>query len=222
MEIPWTEGPKNYHEYENEYLQIYRLPLYTKALTHLREHGHVYACTCSRSRVAAQNEGGMYPGTCRDLGIPLDTPGVAWRLFTDTRELTVKTLSGTVKTALPSAIQDFIVRKKDGFPAYQLASLVDDIHFDVDLIVRGDDLWHSTLAQVYLSSLIEANTFSDATFHHHKLLSVDGEKLSKSAGATSIQYLRGQHKSPADIYVLIAEMLGVEEPVPDFETLSKA
>jgi glutamyl-tRNA synthetase len=116
----------------------------------------------------------------------------------------------------------FVVRKKDGYPAYQLTSVLDDIYFGADLIVRGQDLWASTLAQHYLSINMNAGTFRDITFFHHPLLMASGDKkLSKSAGDTSINYLRSQGKKPADIYSAIAGMLGSYEPVKTWGELAE-
>lgn len=118
--------------------------------------------------------------------------------------------AGSVEAGLPVEMRDFVVRKRDGFPAYQLSSLVDDLHYGVDLIVRGEDLWASTLAQLYLSYPLDAAGFPGAAgfrevrFYHHPLLTAGGEKLSKSAGATSIQYLRRQGLGAEEIYGLIA------------------
>jgi len=100
----------------------------------------------------------------------------------------------------------FVVRKKDGFPSYQLTSVADDIHFGIDLIVRGADLWDSTLAQLYLASATGLGTFSNCTFYHHPLLADEhGAKLSKSAGATSIHYLRTLGRSPGQIWTMLAK-----------------
>lgn len=117
-------------------------------------------------------------------------------------------------------MQYFVVRKKDGFPAYQLTSVLDDVHYGVDLIVRGEDLWASTLAQLYLASLLTPDSFISNTFYHHPLLhEAPGKKLSKSAGATSIQHLRKQGAAPADIYAMIAAALAINTPVESWQTL---
>jgi len=223
LEIPWDEGPRNYSEYENEYSQLHRMELYQNALLQLKDSGQVFACTCSRAEVRRNNKDDIYPGTCRDKAIPLDTKDVSWRLKTDNaKEIRVNTLQeGLIKTALPANMQDFIVRKKDGFPAYQLTSVIDDLHFGVNLIVRGRDLWPSTLAQIYLSSQLKANGFQNCTFHHHDLLTeTTGVKLSKSAGDTSVKYLREQEKKPGDVYSEIAKMLGFNEQVNNWRELA--
>jgi glutamyl/glutaminyl-tRNA synthetase len=95
---------------------------------------------------------------------------------------------------------------------------VDDIHFGVDLVVRGEDLLESTVAQLYLSTKLQPNNFAETAFYHHKLMhDSEGEKLSKSVGATSIQYLRGQGHKPSDIYTLLAKMLSIPEPVANWQ-----
>lgn len=224
MEIPWDEGPRNYAEFEKEFSQLHRLPLYEKALLQLREQGSVFACTCSRTQILALSPDGVYPGTCRNKGIPLDTKDACWRLRTDNRELRVKTVDqAIISDILPGSLKDFIVRKKDGFPAYQLTSLADDLYWNVDLVVRGEDLWPSTLAQQYLATVLNKPAFSGIRFFHHPLLTgKDGLKFSKSAGATSIQFLRKEGKKPADIYAMIAGMMSLAEPVRDRQSLARA
>lgn len=222
LEIPWHEGPRNFHEYEAEYSQIYRLGLYNDALKELSDGGHVFACTCSRTRIRANNPDEIYPGTCRAKAIPLDAKDACWRLKTDDlKQIAINTLNkGMIKISLPETMQDFVVRKKDSYPAYQLASVIDDLHFGIDLVVRGEDLYNSTLAQAYLASVLQAGDFKKITFNHHLLLTaLSGEKLSKSAGDTSIRYLREHGKKPRDIYTEIAGMLGIREAVKDWRQL---
>ncbi|MES2275231.1 MAG: glutamate--tRNA ligase family protein [Bacteroidota bacterium] len=223
LEIPYDEGQQNLEEYEAEWSQVHRMDMYNAALQQLKEQDAVFACTCSRAQIRAINPDDTYPGTCRHKNIPLDAENVSWRLKTDTNEvLNIKTFSGeTIQTTLPATMQYFVVRKKDGYPAYQLTSVLDDIHFGIDLIVRGQDLWASTLAQYYLAPLIGADAFRDVTFYHHPLLMASGtEKLSKSAGATSVHYLRGEGKTRADVFTAIAEMLGVGERMHSWEELA--
>ncbi|MBS1533414.1 MAG: tRNA glutamyl-Q synthetase [Bacteroidetes bacterium] len=213
LEIPWHEGPRNFADYDSEFSQGHRLPLNHKALDELKQSRQLFACTCSRAQA-----GEIYPGTCRDKNIPFDAKDVSWRLKTNaSAEINVNTLNnGIIKTHLPTAMQDFVVRKKDGYPAYQLASVIDDVHFGIDLVVRGVDLWDSTLAQLYLASALQLDDFQRTTFHHHGLLAENnGKKLSKSAGDTSVRYLRGQGKKREDIYTAIAAMAGHEEVVKD-------
>ncbi len=195
LDIPWEEGPLNYAEYKSDFSQIHRMPLYEAALQQLKDTGKVFACECSRSDIERVDRSGAYPGTCRGKNIPFDRPGTNWRLRTD--------------RDLPAAVKDFIIRKKNGFPAYQLTSVVDDGHFGVDLVVRGMDLLPSTKAQLFLSSLLPGNPLGGVHFVHHPLLlESPDKKLSKSAGATSLQFLRKKGAKPSDIYSLIEEKAG--------------
>ncbi|HVU56347.1 MAG TPA: glutamate--tRNA ligase family protein [Puia sp.] len=210
LDIPWDEGPCDGADFERVWSQLHRMELYHHALEALRQQGVLFACVCSRTQIARESAGGVYPGTCRDKGLSLDSPDVSWRVRTDMgRELTMQQLEAPAfKGVLDMSLTDFVVRKKDGFPAYQLTSLVDDLHFGADLIVRGRDLWSSTLAQLYLAELLpRGSAFSAAVFHHHALFTnADGSKLSKSGGAASIQFLRREGKSPDEIYGLMRQI----------------
>lgn len=221
LEIPWHEGPRDAREFEHDYSQVHRLGLYNEALNALRHRGALFACDCSRTDIQKADPTGAYTGRCRQRGLSLDAREVSWRLrTTDDLPLTVKTLAQSVNTFLPREQQDFIVRKKDGFPAYQLASLVDDQYFGIDLIVRGMDLWPSTLAQHYLAGVLGIDSFINSAFHHHALFTgPGGGKLSKSAGDTSIQYMRKQGKSSHDIYTLMARHAGIRENVRSWKEL---
>jgi len=195
LEIQWNEGPRNMDEYETVWSQLHRMDIYHNALQQLKESGAVYACSCSRTQI--------HTCTCRDKSIHLDAENVSWRLQTDNeKELSIKTLDGDIiKTKLPVEMKDFIVKKKDGYPAYQLTSLIDDLHFGIDLIVRGEDLWPSTIAQHYLAEVLQQPGFKKIIFHHHPLImETEDKKLSKSAGATSIKYLREQGETVEDVY----------------------
>ncbi len=223
MEIPWDEGPRNFSQYEREYSQVHRTEMYQKALQALRGAGNVFACDCSRSKIAAINADSRYPGTCRNRGLSLDADNVSWRLFTGECEIAVKTIDGRlIHKLFPAGMNDFIVRKKDGLASYQLTSVLDDQYFGVDLVVRGEDLWPSTLAQICLSGFLPGNSFEDTAFyHHHLLMDNTGEKLSKSEGAVSVQYLRKEGKTSAEVYTLIGKMLGSNTPVENFYQLAE-
>lgn len=221
LEIPWHEGPKNVQEFERDYSQVHRMELYKAALVELVEKDAVFACSCSRSKLAADG-GEAYRGTCLLQTIALDGPDMNWRLYTSSdRKLRIHTWPYDSKdVVLPGSMQYFVVRKRDGFPAYQLTSVVDDRHFGVDLVVRGADLWPSTLAQLYLASILQEESFLHTTFYHHPLLMKQGDlKLSKSASDTSIQYLRAAGKRPADVYTMIARVLNYQGTINNWQEL---
>jgi glutamyl-tRNA synthetase len=210
--IHWDEGPRGAVALETTFSQRHRMGLYIDALDHLRASGMLFACTCSRSMLAQEDSGYGYRGTCLHKNISLDEPGVSWRLRTDAAaDISLRDPSGMEQTyPFPSSMRQVIVRKKDGDPAYQLSSVVDDIHFGVDLVIRGEDLLDSTLVQCYLSRLLPANRFAESAFFHHRLLTgAHGEKLSKSAGDTSVRFFRERGGQPADIFSAIANISGI-------------
>lgn len=203
LQLPYDEGPVGVDNFEANYSQLRRMDQYRVALNKLRDDGLVYACTCSRRQINSCE--------CFDKHISLDAAGASWRLITNNDVVSVKDYSGrSIQTTLPDEMQNFIVRKKDGFPSYQLTSVIDDLFYGVDLVVRGQDLWPSTLAQhVLATALGRGGEFGAVTFYHHPLIKdSSGEKLSKSAGATSVKYLRESGKIPAEIFGVIGVMLG--------------
>jgi len=223
LQIAWHEGPRTYEEYEREWSQIHRLDLYNEALNQLRKDDKVFACTCSRAAIRRASADDSYPGTCLHKSLDLDTSDSNWRLITEAdAKVVIRTYpERIIQAQLPADMQYFVVRKKDSYPAYQLSSIIDDLHFGVDLIVRGQDLWASTIAQEYLAQQLSLDAFNHIAFYHHPLLmETGGLKLSKSAGATSIKYLRGHGHSAADVYGMIGKMAGIEQEVKDWRELS--
>lgn len=213
--IPWDEGPQDAEDFESRFSQIHRMQLYNEALDQLATGGFVFACTCSRKQMSETGS-----CTCSDKQIPLNTPEASWRLHADNAAtLQVKSYNGKIiRTQLPAEMENFVVRKKDGFPAYQLTSVIDDLFYGVDLIVRGEDLWASTLAQTQFATVLHKQAFNDIVFYHHPLLlEADGKKLSKSAGSTSIRYLRQEGKNAKEIFMLISDLLLLPEKANDWQ-----
>lgn len=221
--IPWEEGPADPEDFNRRFSQQTRIPFYQQALDALRDKGLLFGCNCSRSVLVDNSSGKGYPGTCRHKNLPLDDPGIAWRIKTEPEEgIRLQTIKGPIDAAFPPVLQDFIVRRKDGLPAYQLASVVDDIHFQVDLIVRGMDLFPSTIAQLYLSRALGYSRFENISFYHHPLLlAKDGMKLSKSAGDISVRSHRERGESAASVYEEIAKWAGIPGQVTHWEELGE-
>jgi len=219
--ITWQIGPKDLNEFKFRFSQRLRLPLYEHALRQLKDKGLIFACKCSRAEVLANSTDGGYPGTCRHRNLDLDEPGVNWRMKTDTAlPVQIQSPQGISSHYIPPDMRDFVVRKKDGFPAYQLCSVIDDIHFGVNLIVRGEDLLHSSIAQLYLAAQLGLNQFTQSLFVHHPLLTdKQGRKLSKSAGDTSIQFLRNAGARPEDVFSLIAMQSGYDQHISNWNEM---
>lgn len=173
MGIHWDEGPRSADDFEANWSQHLRIGLYEVLLEKLRERELVYACKKSRRDLQPFN--GVYPPEFREQGLSLDEPDVAWR----------------VKTPDDFPMPDFIVRRRDGIPAYQIASLADDVHFGVTHIIRGADLESSTQAQIWLAEQLDMDAFLRVRFFHHGLLmDENGKKQSKSEGAASLKSMR--------------------------------
>lgn len=218
LEIPWDEGPRDVKEFKDRYSQQHRMPLYEQAIAELRDKSLVFACTCSRRQATAGS-------ACNCFGRwGLLTENASLRFITGDRvRLAIKSYNGQIQSiALPKDMKDFVIKRKDGLPAYQLTSMIDDLFYGIDLIVRGEDLWPSTLAQYELALALGRDDFRDIGFFHHPLLNeTSGKKLSKSAGSTSVRYLREIGKSPADIFMLLATMFRIDEPVISWQQLSE-
>jgi glutamyl-tRNA synthetase len=220
LEIKIDQGPKNSKEMESTWSQVHRLPIYTESLAQLEQSKLTFSCTCTRSQILQIDPRGIYLGQCLDRRMPLNKHESAWRINTlDADFLDYIDYPATPKSALiPEEASCYVVRKKDLLPAYQLSSLLDDLHFGVDLIVRGQDLFPSTLAQLDLTRILGKEEFAKTTFYHHPLLKgPDQSKLSKSAGAYSIRQLRQYGKTLADLFQLLGQSLGLNHELRSFE-----
>ena len=215
--IPWDEGPVDAEDFRRHWSQRLRLDAYQRMLQDLSARGVLFACECTRTRMS-----GGDTCACAGRSIDMSELGHAWRLLTDThnRISPVDLYRGMVISALPASVQHAVVRKRDGDPAYHVASLSDDLQFGVDLIVRGADLFDSTLLQCRMAELISADAFGRVTFFHHPLVSdPSGRKLSKSAGDGSVSDLRRSGATRRDIFGDIAGTLGVRESPDRWEDL---
>ena len=178
----------------------------------MRKDGYLYACTCTRRQIEERAAGGSYPGTCRDRGLPFDAPATAWRIrIPEEAVIRIPEWRGKDRRVkLSSALGDFVVRRKDGSPAYQIASLIDDLHFRINFIVRGEDLLASSAAQLFLAGCLGQQSFRRAAFWHHPLLTDEaGAKLSKSKGAGSLKSWREEGRSPITLYKAAGKWLDI-------------
>jgi len=167
--------------------QSQRIELYENALEMLHARGLVFACSCSRSAIAAflPGEESRYPGICRsgptDPGQPIATrlrvePGFV--VFDDC-------VQGKFAQDVAQVCGDFVLKRRDGLHAYHLAVVVDDAAQGVTDVVRGADLLDSTPRQLLLFRALE---LSPPTYGHLPL-AVDptGRKLSKSHQSLAIE-----------------------------------
>ncbi|WP_017733562.1 glutamate--tRNA ligase family protein [Nafulsella turpanensis] len=221
--IDYELGPEGPDDFRKHYSQHHRLPLYQQLLEGLKSRpGLVYACTCSRKQILEKSINGVYPGTCRPPSPSAPQKPAALRIHVPEETLIAYRDRWTQQEKhvfLGKEMGDFVIRRKDQLPAYQIASLADDLHFGVNLIVRGQDLHLSTAAQLYLAQCLSvsdsplaqaAKGFEGISFVHHSLmLDEKGQKLSKSKGAAAIAELRKAGKSPLQVYRQVAHFAGI-------------
>lgn len=222
LELPWDEGPRNPNDFLKNHSQLNRLEWYHEQLDNLKKNNHLFGCLCSRSQLKNADEKLIYPGTCLTKNIPLTEPDAAWRIITSSAETAhIREPNGKTKAYhIPSEVAFAIIRKKDGSPSYQLASVCDDLLYHVDLIVRGEDLLPSSIIQQSIAEKLPPNQFHQITFAHHPLIhGGNGEKLSKSAGATSIRFMRSKGNTRKEIFKNIALGCGLDADPEDWKTL---
>jgi glutamyl-Q tRNA(Asp) synthetase len=167
--------------------QSQRIAHFEAALERLRAGGYVYRCRCSRKEIADSGltglEGAIYPGTCRRLG--LAGPGLAERMIAPSEPMGfVDRAIGAVTQNIAHDIGDFVVKRRDGLFAYQLAVVVDDALQGVTDVVRGADLLWSTPRQIVLQRALALPT--PRYLHFPVVTNADGEKLSKQTGAQAL------------------------------------
>lgn len=110
---------------------------------------------------------------------------------------------------------DYILRRKDGAWAYQLAVVVDDALMGVTEIVRGRDLLLSTPQQIHLHQTIASFspfhpfTFSPFYYHHPLLINKNGQRLCKRDKSLDLSVLREKHNNPDEIVGFLACLAGI-------------
>jgi glutamyl-Q tRNA(Asp) synthetase len=148
---------------------------YAEVLNRLFNQGLAYACTCSRKQLEPYQ--GIYPGLCRNAGHARE--GAAIRLRVPELEYHFEDrVQGEFRQHLGRDVGDFVIRRRDGFYAYQLAVVLDDAWQGVTDIVRGADLLDSTPRQLYLQELLG---LAQPRYLHVPLITQpNGHKLGKS------------------------------------------
>lgn len=153
---------------------------YAAALDRLLADGVAFACHCSRADVAAT--GGVHRA-CRP-GARRDAPAIRFRVPDGCRVAFDDAVHGHVEQDVAGEVGDFVLRRADGWWAYQLAVVVDDAGQDMTDIVRGADLLDSTPRQCLLQAALG---YPRPRYLHLPLvLGDDGRKLSKSTGALAL------------------------------------
>jgi len=215
--------------------QSERLDAYRAAVNRLDQLGLTYPCFCTRAEIrdeiarmtAAPHaptdgpDGPIYPGTCRALplserrrrlaagdqfALRLDCAGAAERVG----DLVWDDALAGPQSVQPGAFGDIVIARKDIATSYHLAVTVDDADQGVTLITRGNDLFSASHIHRTLQALLELPV---PRWNHHALVvDADGNRLAKRAAALSIDQLRRDGHSPADIRRLAAASLAGGAP----------
>ncbi|MCA1007246.1 tRNA glutamyl-Q(34) synthetase GluQRS [Rhodococcus hoagii] len=205
--------------------QSARLPLYDAAIARLQRAGLTYECFCTRKEIlkaasAPHAPAGAYPGTCRDLsGEALEErraggrpPAIRLRAGTDRF-----TVHDVLHGDYTGTVDDLVLRRGDGIPAYNLAVVVDDAAQGIDQVVRGDDLLSSAPRQAYLAGLLGLPA---PTYAHVPLaLNTEGKRLAKRDGAVTLADQAALGHDPQEVLGILARSLKLAEPG---ETVSPA
>jgi len=193
---------------------------YDAAIARLESAGLTYPCYCTRREIQAATVAphgpapeGAYPGTCRDLTAAEQAarrasgrPGAIRLRAGGAVVEVVDRLRGRVS----AVVDDFVVRRNDGVPAYNLAVVVDDAAQGVEEVVRGDDLLLSSPRQAHLATVLG---YAPVRYAHVPLvLGPGGERLAKRDGAVTLADLAAIGRSPAMVRGRLAASLGLCEP----------
>ena len=179
--------------------QSTRLDSYATSLQILAEKDLLYACTCSRKQI-----GKIYPGFCRDKHRPVvaesNAPSSLRIKVPDQGVAFEDLIQGDQRQHLLNDVGDFILKRKDGYFAYQLAVVVDDEFQQITHVVRGCDLLDSTPRQIYLQKMLH---FPSIRYAHHPIITnAQGNKLSKQTFATALDTRSPQRALTAALYAL--------------------
>lgn len=191
--------------------QSTRHTLYAAAFTRLA--ATTYACGCSRREIAdsrigvAADGSAVYSGTCRN-GLAIGKAARAFRVRVPDNTEPGEFITfedrwlGPVSQHLATETGDFVLKRADGFWAYQLAVVVDDAVQGVTHVVRGADLLDSTPRQIYLQRLLGIGT--PQYLHVPVVTNAIGEKLSKQTGAQALDL-----RQPVPTLLAAAHYLGL-------------
>ena len=200
--------------------QSERMDLYEEAVARLDDEGLLYPCYCTRKeiRAAVSAPHGIpasdrYPGTCREL-----TRAERAEREAAGRPPALRVRAEGARISFEDRIlghqdgetDDFVLRRNDGAPAYQLAVVVDDADQGIGEVVRGADLVDSTPRQILLARLLGLPVTRYA--HVPLVLGPDGRRLAKRHGAVTLEDLAAQGEGPGEVLAWMARSLGLAGP----------
>ncbi|MFV0336690.1 MAG: glutamate--tRNA ligase family protein [Chthoniobacterales bacterium] len=214
--IHWQEGP-DIGGPHTPYEQSQRKEFFLKTWAQLRDGGYIYPCRRSRKDIAKAdvaphtNADPIFPPAWRPpRGIEknLSTPGDSnWRFrIPDGRQIHFRDqCCGDYSAEAGKDFGDFLVWRRDGIPAYELAVVTDDIAMQISEVVRGEDLLLSTCRQLLLYEALGA---TPPDFYHTPLLyDSNGQRLAKRTRSKSLRTLRAEGVSPDKLPQLASQLV---------------
>lgn len=184
--------------------QSQRTELYQHALEQLQQQQDIFWCTCTRSELARTGSA-VYPGTCRPHLQPRPQAAARLRVPAPCQIHFHDAVFGNLNEDLAQTVGDFVLFRRDGLFAYQLAVVVDDALQGITHIVRGADLLDNTARQIYLQQRLQLPT--PAYCHLPLVTNHLGEKLSKQSGATALTF-----DEPGPYLWRVLSLLGQQPP----------
>lgn len=206
------------------YVQSQRSTVYEAALRLLHDRDRLFPCPLSRRELASicsaphpGEEEAAYPASARPRDLPGDwyerllreeVPSAAIRFRVDDGPVRfVDRVHGEIEERVDRSVGDFVLKRRDGLYAYQLAVVVDDWTMQVNEVVRGSDLLGSTARQLQLLEALGGRRPSYA--HVPLVLGPGGEKLSKRDEALTLRSLRDSGLHAAQVVGYLAWTLGL-------------
>ena len=203
--------------------QSERFDLYRDIVEGLSQRDLVYPCYCTRRAILESTQAphgpsieGAYAGTCRDLSSrdrsERERSGrpPAWRLRTNNEKYIV---DDVVAGPTATVIDDMVLLRNDGVPAYNLAVVVDDAAQGVTQIVRGDDLLHGTGRHIHLQKLLGYPT--PQYVHVPLVVGPDRERLAKRHGAITLEDLGQRGTGNQEVLSELARSIGSQVVQPE-------
>lgn len=167
--------------------QSQRLSAYEELLQNLLKTQQAYPCACSRKIIEQRMQGSSrYDGYCRNNPPRHTTQQIAYRITTNSEPIKFNDpIQGNFEHNLLSESGDFVIKRADGFFAYQLAVVADDADQRITEVVRGSDLLSSTPRQIHLFNLLKQTVPN----YCHLPIAIDknGDKLSKQTFAKPVE-----------------------------------
>lgn len=167
---------------EPVHFQSRRHDAYHLAIEYLLNKRQAYRCSCSRKQLQANH--GRHPQHCRDDVTSRDQPFAIRFALNDDQRHWHDQLLGPQRQTVRAEIDDPVILRKEGFFAYQLAVVVDDIQQGITDVVRGSDLLDMTAQQLQIYRAFEATP--PRWLHIPVIVNSHGQKLSKQNHASAL------------------------------------